>query len=156
MRTAVIENRKDLLDRAAELKGQITTIQEQLQTLIRGAGGLQVVLPKLHDEASGRIDAQKLAVYMGVPLKRLAEGLQLNYKAIHRNPSADAYQPPLKPVKRSLEILHEFFHKPETVRVWLNTPHPDLDGRSALEMILANNPTAVLRILENAAVGVPV
>ena len=75
---------------------------------------------------------------------------------IHRTPSAEAAQSPLKPVKRSLEILHEFFHKPETVRAWLNTPHPDLDGRSALEMILASNPIAVLRILESAAAGVPV
>ena len=131
-------------------------MQEKLQTLLRGVGGLQVILPELHDNTSGRIDAQKLAVYMGVPLKRLAEGLQLNYKAIHRNPSAEAIQSPLKPVKRSMEILNEFFNKPETVRVWLNTPHPDLDGHTALEMILADNPIAVLRILENAAAGVPV
>jgi len=55
-----------------------------------------------------------------------------------------------------LEILHEFFYKPETARAWLNTPHPDLDGRTALEMILARNPIAVLRILESAAAGVPV
>ncbi len=70
--------------------------------------------------------------------------------------TAEAFQSPLKPVKRSLEILHEFFNKPETVRVWLNTPHPDLDGSTAMEMILANNPNPVLRILENAAAGVPV
>lgn len=156
MITAVIENRTDLQDRVAELKSQITAVQDQLQTLLRGAGGLQVILPELHDKASGRIDAQKLAVYMGVPLKQLAEGLQLNYKAIHRNPSADAFQSSLKPVKRSLEILHEFFNKPQTVRVWLNTSHPDLDGRTALEMILAHQPNAVVRILENAAAGVPV
>jgi len=131
-------------------------MQAKLQNLLRGVGGLQVVLPELHDEASGRIDAQKLAVYLGVPLKRLAEGLQLNYKAIHRNPSAEAFQPALKPVKRSAEILHDFFHKPETVRVWLNTSHPDLDGQTALEMILAKQANAVLRILENAAAGVPV
>ena len=157
MTSAVIEiDRPDIQKRVVELKNQITAVQEQLQILLRGAGGLQVILPELHDKASGRIDAQKLAVYMGVPLKRLAEGLRLNYKAIHRNPSAEASQPPLKPVKRSLEILHEFFHKPEMVRVWLNTPHPDLEGKTALEMILANNPNAVLRILENAAAGVPV
>ncbi len=138
------------------MQSQITAMQEKLQTLLRGAGGLQVILPELHDKASGRIDAQKLADYMGLPLKRLAEGLQLNYKAIHRNPSAEACQPPLQPVKRAVEILHEFFHKPETVRVWLNTPHPDLDGHTALEMILANHTYAVLRILENAAAGVPV
>jgi hypothetical protein len=156
MTAAVIEHKQDLLEQAAEMQRSITAMQEQIQTFLRGAGGLQVTLPELHDEATGRIDAQKVANYMGVPLARLAEALQLNYKAIHRNPSAEAAQPPLKPVKRSLEILHEFFHKPETVRVWLNTPHPDLDGHTALELILANNPNAVLRILENAAAGVPV
>lgn len=144
------------MERAAELQSQVAAIQEELQTLLRGVGGLQVVLPELHDETSGRIDAQKLAVYMGVPLKRLADGLRLNYKAIHRNPSAEAFQPALKPVKRSVEILQDFFHKPETVRVWLNTSHTDLDGHTALETILANHSSAVLRILENAAAGVPV
>jgi hypothetical protein len=155
MTTALLK-KPEILERAAELESQVAAMQEKLQNLLRGIGGLQVILPELHDNASGRIDAQKLAVYMGVPLKRLAEGLHLNYKAIHRNPSADACQLALKPVKRSVEILHEFFSKPETVRVWLNTSHPDLDGHTALQMILANNPLAVLRILENAAAGVPV
>ena len=153
---AVTEKTQDILERAAEMQGQITAVQEQLETLLRGSGRLQVILPELHDPASGRVDAQKLAVYMGVPLKRLAEGLQLNYKAVHRNPSADAFQRTLKPVKRALEILQGFFGKPETVRVWLNTPHPDLDGQTALEMMLADKTVAVLRILENAAAGVPV
>lgn len=155
MTTALLE-KPEFLERAAELQSQVAAMQEKLQALLRGAGGLQVILPELHDDATGRIDAQKLADYLGVPLKRLAEGLHLNYKALHRSPAAEAFQPALKPVKRSAEILHDFFHKPETVRVWLNTSHPDLDGHTALEMILANNTIAVLRILENAAAGVPV
>ncbi len=156
MPTTSLEVRPEIMERAAELQSQLAAMQEKLQTLLRGVGGLQVVLPELHDDTSGRIDAQKLAGYMGVPLKRLADGLRLNYKAIHRNPSAEAFQPALKPVKRSVDILQDFFHKPETVRVWLNTSHPDLDGHTALETILANNTSAVLRILENAAAGVPV
>ena len=155
MTTALIE-RPEILERAAELQSQVAAMQEKLQTILRGAGGLHVILPELHDDASGRIDAQKLATYLGVPLKRLAEGLQLNYKSIHRNPSSEAFQSALRPVKRSAEILQDFFQKPETVRVWLNTSHPDLNGHTALEMILANNTGAVLRILENAAAGVPV
>jgi hypothetical protein len=156
MPTALVDARPEILERAAELQVQVAAMQEKLQTLLRGVGGLKVVLPELHDEATGRIDAQKLADYMGVPLKRLADGLHLNYKAVHRNPAAEAFQPVLKPVKRSAEILHDFFHKPETVRIWLNTSHPDLNGHTALEMILANNSYAVLRILENAVAGVPV
>jgi hypothetical protein len=156
MAAVAIDNRPDVQLQVAQLKRQIAAVGEQLQTILRGSGALQVILPELHDKATGRIDARKVAVYMGVPLKRLAEDLQLNYKAMHRNPSAEAFQSVLKPIKRSLEILHEFFNKPETIRVWLNTPHPDLDGSTALEMIFAGNSTAVLRILENAAAGVPV
>jgi hypothetical protein len=156
MPTTSSQARPEILERAAELQSQVAAMQATLQNLLRGVAGLQVVLPELHDEASGRIDAEKLAVYLGVPLKRLAEGLQLNYKAVHRNPSAEAFQPALRPVKRSAEILHDFFHKPETVRVWLNTSHPDLGGQTALEMILTKRANAVLRILENAAAGVPV
>jgi Antitoxin Xre/MbcA/ParS C-terminal toxin-binding domain len=157
MTTAVLTGDKlDLKKEATELMRRIDALQEELGAMLRGAGGIHVVLPELHDKASGRISAQKVARYMGVPLKRLAAGLQLNYKAVHRSPSAEALQPALNPVKRALQILHEFFNKPETVRIWLNTPHPDLDGRTALDLILANNPTAVLRILENAAAGVPV
>jgi hypothetical protein len=156
MTTAVIERSSELQTRFSELQSRITALQAELQALARGAGGLQVILPELHDRSNGRIDAQKVAGYMGVPLKRLAEGLQLNYKAIHRSPSAEALQASLQPVKRSLEILREFFHKRETVRVWLNTPHPDLNGDTALDVILTGNANAVLGILENAAAGVPV
>ena len=155
MTTALIEH-PDLQEQVGELQNQLLAVQGRLDTLLRSSGRLQVILPELHDPANGRIDAQKLAVYLGVPLKRLAEGLALNYKALHRSPAAEGFQPPLKPVKRCLEILHEFFGKPETVRVWLNTPHPDLEGSTALELILAHNPAAVLRILENAMAGVPV
>jgi len=144
-----------LAAKAADMQNQITAFQQELQSNYRG-GSVQVVLPELHDAATGRIDAQKVADFMGVPLKRLAEGIRLNYKAAHRNPAAGAFQEALQPVKRSLEVLHEFFGKPQIIRVWLNTPHPDLDGSTALETILDNNAKAVLRILENAAAGVPV
>jgi len=156
MPSAVIEARADTLDPVAALNRRIEAIQSELQALLRGRASLQVVLPELHDEASGRVDAEKLADHLGVPLKRLAEGLRLNCKAVHRNPSAAGYQPALRPVKRCAEVLHGFFPQPETARVWLNTPHPDLDGRTALELILANQAAAVLRVLENAAAGVPV
>lgn len=156
MPAAISKTQTELRDPIFDLNNRVDAIQAELHALRRGRGGLQVSLPELHDAPSGRIDAQKLAVYMGLPLKRLAEGLQLDYKAVHRNPSAAGFQSALQPVKRALELLHQFFHKPEMVRVWLNTAHPDLEGRTALELILANNCVAVLRILENAAAGVPV
>ena len=118
--------------------------------------GLVLALPELHNQATGRIDAQKLADFIGIPLKRLAEALDLNYKAVHRNPSAAGFQTSLQPVKRVLEVLHEFFPQPESIRIWLNTPHPALNGATSLDTILAKNPKAVLIILENALACVPV
>lgn len=156
MATALLQKNPELLERAAKLQAQVARMQEELQSLIRGAGGLQVTLPELHDKATGRIDAQKVADYMGIALKPLTEALDLNYKTVYRNPSADSVQPGLQPIKRVLEILHDFFRKPETVRAWLNTPHPDLENQTALHAILGKHSAAVLTILENAVSGVPV
>jgi len=141
--------------RAIRIRAQIATLQEELETLSL-PGVSKVILPKLHDEKTGRIDAQKVANFMGVALKPLVEGLGLNYKTVHRSPSAAGVQQALRPLKRSLEILHEFFGSEEAIRVWLNTPHPDLDGTTALETILEGKAFAVNLILENAWNGVPV
>ena len=137
------------------LEEQIAALEEKLRSL-RGIASVRVVLPQLHDETTGRVDAQRVADYLGVPLKRLAEGLGFNYKTAHRNPDAESFQEALRPVKRSLEILDEFFRKPELVRAWLHTPHPDLDGSTAMDTILDNKAQAVCTILENALAGVPV
>ncbi|GDY24094.1 hypothetical protein LBMAG56_54410 [Verrucomicrobiota bacterium] len=150
-----LERPKQKLARLDEIQEQIRDLQAELHA-IRGAEPPKVILSELHDKKTGRIDAQKLADFMAVPLKRLAEGLGLNYKAVHRDPAGESAQAALQPVKRALEILHKFFVQPETIRVWLNTPHPDLDGTTALETILENKAEAVRTLLENAWNGVPV
>lgn len=144
-----------LLEQATRLQDEIAAIQEKVNGLIRTARSVIITLPELHNQATGRIDAQKVANFIGIPLKRLAEALDLNYKAVHRNPSAVGFQEALQPVKRVLELLHEFFPNPESARIWLNTPHPDLNGQTALETILAGNAEAVLILLENASAGIP-
>ena len=113
------------MDRALEIRARIEKLEEELKAL-KIAEAPKVILPELHDGKTGRIDARKVADFMGVALKPMAEGLGLNYKGVHRNPSAGAFQQALRPVKRSLEILHEFFGPAEAIRAWLNTPHPDL------------------------------
>ena len=139
------------------VEDQIAALEAKLR-LLRQATGVRVILPELHDAATGRQVGTpgSGAPLLGVPLKRLAEGFQYNYKTAHRNPDAEPFQGALQPVKRSLEILDEFFHKPELVRAWLNTPRPDLDGATALETILAHHAEAVRTVLENALSGVPV
>jgi hypothetical protein len=139
---------------ALMIRARIAELEEQLRAL-NVVDVPRVVLSELHDTATGRIDARKLAGFIGVPLKQLSEGLGLNYKAVHRSPAASGFQSALLPVKRLLELLHEFFGSSESIRVWLNAPHPDLDGMSALATILEGKPEAVVLILENAWNGVP-
>ncbi|MEN9677291.1 MAG: hypothetical protein RIS76_3187 [Verrucomicrobiota bacterium] len=142
------------LTRALKIRDQIQKLQMELEQL--GARSTpEVILPELHDPRNGRIDAQKVADFMGIPLKPLSEGLGLNYKAVHRNSSASGFQAALQPVKRSLEILQELFGAKETIRIWLNTPHPELNGATSLDTILDGKAFAVSRLLGNAHQGVP-
>jgi hypothetical protein len=143
-----------LVTELATLRDEVSILREK-SAAPRTVNLPKVILPELHDKQSGRIDAQKVAEFMAIPLKQLADGLRLNYKVMHRTPSAVIFQEALRPVKRSLELLHEFFGPVETIRVWLNTPHPSLDGTTALETILEGKAFAVVRILENAWNGLP-
>jgi hypothetical protein len=156
MAGATAETPRDLRRTAAHLQAQVAALTEKIHALLRTSEILEVKLSELHSGETGRLDAQKIANYLGIPLKRLMEGLGLSYKAAHRNPTAEAFQSHLQPIKRILVILEDFFRNPDTVRVWLNTPHPDLEGRCALDLMLAKRADAVLTILENASAGVPI
>ena len=149
--STAIQNPKSL--NVQKLRTRIAKLEEQLKAL-NVVEVPKVILPELHDAATGRIDAQKVADFMGVPLKQLSEGLGLNYKGVHRNPSAAAFQKALMPVKRSLEYLQQSFQKPEIIRAWLNTPHPMLEDKTSLETILEGKAFAIERLLGNAWEGV--
>lgn len=149
----IIERPNKKNDRLDEIQAKIMELQDELQA-IRGSEPPKLILPELHDKKTGRIDAQKVAGYLAVPLKRFAEGLGLNYKAVHRDPSGESFQEALKPVKATLEYLHSFYPKPEHQRIWLNTPHPMLDQKTALEMILEGKAFATDRLLGSAWNGV--
>ena len=101
-----------------------------------GPRSLRVILPELHS-SNGRIDAKNLASFLGIRLAKLCSGLELTYGTVHKNPDSEAIQPALRPVKRILEILYDYFRAPEVIRAWLNSVHPDL-GMSPLDAILAN------------------
>jgi hypothetical protein len=163
-------DRARLREARAALQAQIDAIDGKLKSLVTKPGRPakardavaqtegqpavpRVVLPEIHAD-NGRIDAQKLAEFMAVPLKTLADGLRLNYKAIHRNPSGEAFQESLRPLKHALELLHESLRKREIIRAWLKTPHPMLDGKTALEVMLEGKAFAVERLLGNAWEGV--
>jgi len=116
---------------------------------------LEVALPQLHDRDSGRVDARRVADYLGVPLAKLASALGAKYRTLFKTPAAESVQESLRPIKRVLTILSGMVGDQRMVRAWLNSPHADLGMRTPIQVMLEGHVDAVLRILENALEGIP-
>ena len=116
---------------------------------------LDVPLRELHDRSTGRIDARKLAAFLALPLAQFAAALDALPATVHKSPAAPALQKRLQPVKRAIDLLSRATRHPSDARAWLNNPHPDLDGRTPLDVILDGRADAVVTLLENAATGLP-
>jgi hypothetical protein len=89
-------------------------------------------------QTSKQAEVRALADLMGVPLRRLSKAA-----------GGDAT------IARTLELLRGFYPNPEHLRIWLRTPHPDLGGETALDVILAGNARALVILLRNAENGIP-
>jgi len=118
-------------------------------------GALALPLPALRSSVSGRIDAQKVADYLGVPLRQLAVAIGLPYAGVHKTPDAVRIQQPLAPFARILELAEGAFGAPEPVRMWLNRPLYELENDSPLAVMLAGEAGAVETLLANARAGIP-
>ncbi len=116
---------------------------------------LEVPLSELHDSETGRIDARKVAEFLSVPLAQLAETFGANYVTVHKTPDAPSLQPALGPIKRAIEIVTQATRAQADARAWLNNPHPDLGGKTPLEVMLSGQADAVVTLLENALAGIP-
>ena len=116
---------------------------------------ISVRLPGLHDAETGRIDAAKVAEFIGVPLADLARGIGARYTTVHKTPASPALQAALAPIKRSLEVLDQVVGNRGSVRAWLNSQHPDLGLRTPLQAIVEGHADALCNILENAIQGLP-
>jgi antitoxin Xre/MbcA/ParS-like protein len=116
---------------------------------------LDVSLTELHDPRSGRIDASKVADFLGVALPQVAAAVGASYGAVHKTPDAPSLQKGLGPMKRSLTLLSRATRSRRDARAWLNTPHPDLGEKTPLDVILDGHADALVTLLENTVAGLP-
>lgn len=136
-----------------------TSLATAVRPLSRGAasaarGVLDLPLPELRS-TSGRIDARRVAEYLGIPLSRLADAIQVKYASLHKTPDGPRVQEKLGPIVRVLELADLAFGNEEQVRMWLNRPLHELENESPLATILAGEQGAVETLLENARLGIP-
>jgi hypothetical protein len=118
-------------------------------------GILNVPLPELRNERSGRIDARRVSDYLAIPLRQFADALQLPYAGVHKTPDAPRLQAPVAVIVRILELADAAFGDRDAVRMWLNRPLYELENESPMSVILAGEAGAVETLLENARAGIP-
>lgn len=119
------------------------------------AATLAIPLAELHNQASGRIDAGRIAAFLDIPLPKVAAALGASYAAVHKTPDAPSLQAALGPIQRSLILIDRGTRNRREARIWLNSPHPDLGEKTPLEVILSGRADAVVALLENAIAGLP-
>jgi CheY-like chemotaxis protein len=113
------------------------------------------VLAELHDPSTGRLDAGRIAEYLGVALSGFAKASDMTVAGLHKSPASGSLQEVLIPIARSLTILFQLLGSKESVRTWMNSPHPDLGGRTPISVILEGKARAVSDMLEAALAGQP-
>jgi hypothetical protein len=112
-------------------------------------------MPELRSDSSGRLNAAKVACHFGWTLTTLSRALGASVQAVHKTPDAPRLQASLEKLERAALLARRSVGaKPSTLRKWLNTPMPDLDGTKPGEVLL-KDPDVVVQWLEDAALGQP-
>ena len=152
--TAALEGATDFVMKPFKAEDLLTRVRRALSAA-QARRTIKIPQRELHDPESGRIDAQEVANYLGVPLAKMAGALGVKYPALHKTPSAPGLQEKLRPIKESIDLVSRITVSKSDARAWLNNPHPDLGGSTPMEVILEGKAGAVVTMLSNAMEGIP-
>jgi hypothetical protein len=148
---AALLNHSATLKRLSAWKGAEAQLRDEL--LFAAPPKAIAPITKLHDPATGRIDAARIADYLGVPLAFMAAALDRNYSTIAKTPAAESLQERLQDFKRVIEVLQHVLGDRISVRSWMNTLHPDLAWKTPKSVIQEGNISAVRRLIDSALSG---
>ena len=91
----------------------------------------------IYDAQSGRLDARKIAALFGCKIGDLARLLGQKLGTLSKTADAPAVQPGLALFQRIGAALIRLVGSAEGVRIWMNAPNPQLEGRSPLAVVVA-------------------
>lgn len=109
--------------------------------------------PALHDPASGRIDARRLARYLDVPLAAIARAAGKNYQAVFRSPASVPLQPRLAPIHRAVVSLEPVLGGRAAVLAWLSASNGAFGGRTPLSLVMGGEAATVVGLVEETVAG---
>ena len=92
------------------------------------------LIPEVHDPATGRIDAKKLAEMLGVKQAELARALKVDRRILGTKPTLPKFQKRAAMLERTLAILIDYLGSVEVARAWFQSPNPELEGYTPWEV----------------------
>jgi DNA-binding protein HU-beta len=107
----------------------------------------------LHDPDTGRVNAVRVARYLKESLAFMAAALGRNYSTVVKTPAAMTLQERLRDFKRIIEVLEHVLGGAERMRIWMNTPHPDLDDETPRDVIASGKVAVVRGMIDSALSG---
>lgn len=114
------------------------------------------VVPELLDPASGRVDAARVAAWLGVSLEDVAAVVGQPAGVVRADPTAPALQERLEDVAFVVGgLLNLLGGARELAFIWLNAPHPDLDSDSPLRVMRGGELAVVVDLIDDALSGAP-
>jgi uncharacterized protein (DUF2384 family) len=114
------------------------------------------LVPEFHSKAQkGRLDAERVAKTLGLPLSVLAKSVGVTHSALIRRPTARAAQKGLREIEFAWAVLCNELGSADQARAWLHAPRPDLGGEPPLALLTAGSATAFADYLRSALAGQP-
>ena len=113
------------------------------------------LVAELHNPKTGRLDARRVGELFAIPLKRLAAALGAESAAVYKTPDAAGLQEGLRLYERIARVLLPLVGSEEGLRIWLNTPEPDLDNEIPRDLLLGGEGEVVAELLEDMREGQP-
>jgi hypothetical protein len=113
------------------------------------------LVPNLRRPNSGRLDARRVADLYGFPLNRLAASVGADPTNVYKTPDAPSLQNKLLIFERIARSLLALVGSEQGLRIWLNTPEPELDGETPRDLLLNGEGEVVAELLEDIREGQP-
>lgn len=104
---------------------------------------------------TGRLDSQRIAAALGVPLATLAIGLRVAAASLSRRPAPPAAQRTLRRLELGWAGLRRVLGSNAAVRAWLHTARPELEGQAPIDLLRKGSAQALADYVESVLVGQP-
>jgi hypothetical protein len=109
----------------------------------------------LYDTESGRLDARRIGALFGIKLGDLARLLHQKLPTLSKTPDAPSVQSGLLLFQRMGLVLIRLVGSTEGIRIWMNAPNPQLEGKMLLSVVLEGQGKVVAEMLEDLLLGQP-